>query len=161
MLLFEQRELSKSYESHIKQLQKDISESKSEVTRVESSMVEALAAKNSEIEALVNSMDALKKQAASSEGNLSSLQVEYNCLFLLYKYTVVEYQLVKKNTNKKGSVQSVLTLKKQCYFVFTGKHGVYYEKQRAYRNKNDAGEGYFLSFHVQCQLFEIYLLFFL
>lgn len=38
-------------------------------------MVEALAAKNSEIEALVSSMDALKKQAAISEGNLSSLQV--------------------------------------------------------------------------------------
>ena len=38
-------------------------------------MIEALAAKNSEIEALVNSMDALKKQAALSEGNLTSLQV--------------------------------------------------------------------------------------
>lgn len=38
-------------------------------------MVEALAAKNSEIEALVSSMDALKKQAALSEGNLASLQV--------------------------------------------------------------------------------------
>ena len=38
-------------------------------------MVEALAAKNSEIGALVNSMDALKKQAALSEGNLASLQV--------------------------------------------------------------------------------------
>ena len=38
-------------------------------------MLEALAAKNSEIEALVNSMDALKKQAALSEGNLASLQV--------------------------------------------------------------------------------------
>lgn len=38
-------------------------------------MLEALAAKNSEIESLVNSMDALKKQAASSEGNLASLQV--------------------------------------------------------------------------------------
>lgn len=40
-------------------------------------MVEALAAKNSEIEALVSSMDALKKQAALSEGNLASLQVYY------------------------------------------------------------------------------------
>ncbi|OMO58275.1 Golgin subfamily A member 5 [Corchorus olitorius] len=68
------RELSKSYEARIKQLQQELSESKSEVTRVESSMVEALAAKNSEIEALVNSMDALKKQAALSEGNLASLQ---------------------------------------------------------------------------------------
>lgn len=40
-------------------------------------MVEALAAKNSEIEALVSSLDALKKQAALSEGNLASLQVHH------------------------------------------------------------------------------------
>ncbi|GMI83937.1 golgin candidate 1 [Hibiscus trionum] len=73
-LLIAERELSKSYEARIKQLQQDLSVSKSEVTRIESNMVEALAAKNSEIEALVNSMDTLKKQAASSEGNLASLQ---------------------------------------------------------------------------------------
>ena len=70
-----QRELSKSYEASIKQLQKDLSESKREVTRVESNMVEALAAKNAEIEALLSSMDAVKRQAALSEGNLASLQV--------------------------------------------------------------------------------------
>ncbi|TXG61452.1 hypothetical protein EZV62_012815 [Acer yangbiense] len=73
-LLVAERELSKSYEARIKQLQQELSASKSEVSRVESSMVEALAAKNSEIEALVNSTDALKKQAALSEGNLASLQ---------------------------------------------------------------------------------------
>ncbi|XWS17328.1 hypothetical protein CRYUN_Cryun33cG0057900 [Craigia yunnanensis] len=73
-LLIAERELSKSYEARIKQLHQDLSVSKSEVTRVESNMVEALAAKNSEIGALVNSMDALKKQAALSEGNLASLQ---------------------------------------------------------------------------------------
>ncbi|KAK8291730.1 hypothetical protein V6Z11_D06G076200 [Gossypium hirsutum] len=73
-LLIAERELSKSYEAHIKKLQKDLSLSKSEVTKVEENMVEALAAKNSEIEVLVNSMDALKKQAALSEGNLASLQ---------------------------------------------------------------------------------------
>ncbi|KAK8660078.1 hypothetical protein V6N13_051014 [Hibiscus sabdariffa] len=73
-LLIAERELSKSYEARIKQLQQDLSVSKNEVTRIESNMVEALAAKNSEIEALVNSMDTLKKQAASSEGNLASLQ---------------------------------------------------------------------------------------
>ncbi|KAK9275050.1 hypothetical protein L1049_022308 [Liquidambar formosana] len=73
-LLIGERELSKSYEASIKQLQQDLSISKIEVTRVESNMAEALAAKNSEIEALVSSMDALKKQAALSEGNLSSLQ---------------------------------------------------------------------------------------
>ncbi|KAG4189749.1 hypothetical protein ERO13_A08G242800v2 [Gossypium hirsutum] len=73
-LLIAERELSKSYEARIKQLQQDLSVSKSEVTRVESNMLDALAAKNSKIEALVNSMDALKKQAALSEGNLASLQ---------------------------------------------------------------------------------------
>ncbi|XP_057985666.1 golgin candidate 1 isoform X2 [Hevea brasiliensis] len=73
-LLIAERELSKSYEAHIKQLQQDLSISKSELKRVESNMADALAAKNSEIEALVNSMDALKKQAALSEGNLASLQ---------------------------------------------------------------------------------------
>ncbi|TKY44579.1 Golgin candidate 1 [Spatholobus suberectus] len=73
-LLTAERELSKSYEASIKQLQKDLSESKSEVTRVESNMAEALAAKNAEIEALLSSMDAVKRQAALSEGNLASLQ---------------------------------------------------------------------------------------
>ncbi|KAL4298279.1 hypothetical protein GQ457_12G022840 [Hibiscus cannabinus] len=73
-LLIAERELSKSYEDRIKQLRNDLSLAKSEVTKVETNMVEALAAKNSEIEALVSSMDALKKQAASSEGNLASLQ---------------------------------------------------------------------------------------
>ncbi|XP_022749858.1 golgin candidate 1-like isoform X2 [Durio zibethinus] len=73
-LLIAERELSKSYEARVIQLQQDLSVSKSEVTRIESNMVEALAAKNSEIEALVNSMDALKKQTALSEGNLASLQ---------------------------------------------------------------------------------------
>ncbi|KAH7843484.1 hypothetical protein Vadar_017152 [Vaccinium darrowii] len=40
-------------------------------------MADALAAKISEIEAPVSSLDALKKQAALSEGNLASLQVLY------------------------------------------------------------------------------------
>ncbi|KAG5051928.1 hypothetical protein JHK87_004126 [Glycine soja] len=68
------RELSKSYEASITQLQKDLYESKREMTRVESNMVEALAAKNAEIEALVSSMDVVKSQAAMSQGNLVSLQ---------------------------------------------------------------------------------------
>ncbi|RYR20850.1 hypothetical protein Ahy_B03g066091 isoform H [Arachis hypogaea] len=37
-------------------------------------MAEALAAKNSEIEALLSSIDAVKKQAALSEENIASLQ---------------------------------------------------------------------------------------
>ncbi|KZV15096.1 golgin candidate 1-like [Dorcoceras hygrometricum] len=73
-LLMAERELSKSYEARINQLQRDLSASKSEVSRAESNMVEALAAKNAEIEALVSSVDALKKQAALSEGNSASLQ---------------------------------------------------------------------------------------
>ncbi|KAL4566522.1 hypothetical protein LXL04_030638 [Taraxacum kok-saghyz] len=67
-------DLSKSYEARLQQLQKDLSLSKEEVNRVESSMLEALGAKNGEIEALVNSMEMVKKQAALSEGNLASLQ---------------------------------------------------------------------------------------
>ncbi|KAG7579792.1 Golgin subfamily A member 5 [Arabidopsis thaliana x Arabidopsis arenosa] len=73
-LLTAEQELTKSYEASIRQLQKDLSAAKSEVTKVESSMVEALAAKNSEIETLVSAMDALKNQAALNEGKLSSLQ---------------------------------------------------------------------------------------
>lgn len=45
-------------------------------------MADALAAKNSEIEALVSSMDALKKQAAASEGKLASLQV--SCTHIIH-----------------------------------------------------------------------------
>ncbi|KAI3810839.1 hypothetical protein L1987_20462 [Smallanthus sonchifolius] len=44
------------------------------VNIMESSMLEALGAKNAEIKSLVSSMDTLKKQAALSEGNLASLQ---------------------------------------------------------------------------------------
>ncbi|KAL7588684.1 golgin candidate 1 [Lactuca sativa] len=73
-LLVAERDLSKSYETRIKELQKELSLSKEEVNRVESSMLEALATKNAEIEALVNSMEMVKKQAALSEGNLASLQ---------------------------------------------------------------------------------------
>ncbi|KAF7143190.1 hypothetical protein RHSIM_Rhsim05G0040900 [Rhododendron simsii] len=73
-LLVAERELSRSSEARIKQLQRDISAAKSEVIKVESNMADALAAKNSEIEALVSSVDVLKKQAALSEGNLASLQ---------------------------------------------------------------------------------------
>ncbi|RWR72494.1 golgin candidate 1 isoform X1 [Cinnamomum micranthum f. kanehirae] len=73
-LLVSERERSNSYEARIKQLQQDLSISKSSVSKIESDMADALVAKNSEIEALVTSMDALKKQAAASEGKLASLQ---------------------------------------------------------------------------------------
>lgn len=78
-----QRELSKSFEGRIKQLQQELSAAKTEVNRVESSMADALSAKNSEIETLVSSLDAVKKQAALSEGNMASLQV---ILFYLLKF---------------------------------------------------------------------------
>ncbi|OIW03700.1 hypothetical protein TanjilG_29735 [Lupinus angustifolius] len=71
---FAERELSKPCEARIKQLQKDLSESKREVTRVESNLAEAVAAKNGEIEALLSSMEAVKRQTALSEGNLASMQ---------------------------------------------------------------------------------------
>ncbi|XP_013597198.1 PREDICTED: golgin candidate 1-like [Brassica oleracea var. oleracea] len=74
------QELTKSHEASIRQLQKDLSSSKSEVSKVESRRVEALAATNSEVEALVSAMDALKTQAALNEGKLSSLQVECTSL---------------------------------------------------------------------------------
>ncbi|RZC50217.1 hypothetical protein C5167_018643 [Papaver somniferum] len=73
-LLVSERERRQSYEARVKQLQQELSASKIEVSRVESNMSDALAAKNSEIENLVNSMDSLKKQAATSEGKLGSLQ---------------------------------------------------------------------------------------
>ena len=53
-------------------------------------MAEALAAKNKEIEALLSSMDSLKKQAALSEGNLASLQVLYIPLFS-HHYIILVY----------------------------------------------------------------------
>lgn len=79
-LLLVERELSKSYEARLKQLQKDLSAAKNEVSKVESSMTAALSAKNDEIEALTSSVDALKKQAALSEGNLASLQANMEAL---------------------------------------------------------------------------------
>lgn len=76
-ILLYQRERSNSYEASIKQLQKDLSLSRIEASKIESSMGDALAAKNAEIEALVGSMDALKKQASAAEAKLASLQVPY------------------------------------------------------------------------------------
>jgi len=73
-LLAAARELSKSYEVQIKQLQLALAAATKEMTRVESSMGETLAAKNSEIETLVSSLDNLKKQVALSEGSMASLQ---------------------------------------------------------------------------------------
>ncbi|KAL8129665.1 hypothetical protein V2J09_018820 [Rumex salicifolius] len=79
-LLTAERELSKSYEDQIKHLQRDLLATKDEITRAETNVSEALAAKNSEIESLISSLDALKKQAATSEGNLVSMQANMEAL---------------------------------------------------------------------------------
>ncbi|XP_072957751.1 golgin-84 isoform X1 [Typha angustifolia] len=79
-LLHQEREKSSSYEAHINQLQQDLSEYRIETMRAESNMSDALTAKNSEIEALLTSMDALKKQATASEGKLASLQADMETL---------------------------------------------------------------------------------
>lgn len=50
-------------------------------SRVESNMVDALAAKNTEIESLAKSLDSWKKKAAASEEMLASLQVSSFILF--------------------------------------------------------------------------------
>ncbi|KAF3449817.1 hypothetical protein FNV43_RR05896 [Rhamnella rubrinervis] len=72
-LLFAERELSKSYEARIKQLQQDLSVSKNDVTRVESNMAEALAIKNSEIEAL-----ALREEQASAKRRAEEKHAAHN-----------------------------------------------------------------------------------
>ncbi|EPS72642.1 hypothetical protein M569_02115 [Genlisea aurea] len=73
-LLVAEKELTRSYEAHIKQLKKDLTTSKDEANKAESNMLEALAAKNAEIESLISSVDSLKKQAALAEENLAALQ---------------------------------------------------------------------------------------
>lgn len=61
--------------------------SRVEGSRAESNMLDALNAKNAEIESLVKSLDSWKKKATASEEKLSSLQVRsyiapFSCLFI-------------------------------------------------------------------------------
>ncbi|KAI0507945.1 hypothetical protein KFK09_014073 [Dendrobium nobile] len=79
-LLVAERELSSSYEARIKQLQQNLSAVKAEAARAETNMTEALAAKNTEIESLVGTVDTLKKQVSTSEGKLVSLQANMEAL---------------------------------------------------------------------------------
>jgi len=59
--------------------------SRVEGSRAESNMVDALTAKNTEIESLVKSLDSWKKRAATSEEKLASLEVSsYISLFSLF-----------------------------------------------------------------------------
>ncbi|XP_078443686.1 golgin-84-like [Wolffia australiana] len=73
-LLMRERGRSSSYEASIKQLEQDLLLAQMEMSKVESSMGDALTAKNAEIEKLVGSIDAFKKQASTAEGKLVSLQ---------------------------------------------------------------------------------------
>ncbi|WVZ68865.1 hypothetical protein U9M48_017747 [Paspalum notatum var. saurae] len=79
-LLVQEREKSTSYEAHIKQLQQELSMSRVEGSRAESNMVDALTAKNTEIESLVKSLDSWKKRAAASEEKLASLEEDMDGL---------------------------------------------------------------------------------
>lgn len=79
-LLVQEREKCSSYEAHIKQLQQELSVSRVQGSRVESNMVDALAAKNTEIESLAKSLDSWKKKAAASEEMLASLQEDMDGL---------------------------------------------------------------------------------
>ncbi|GAU22809.1 hypothetical protein TSUD_142490 [Trifolium subterraneum] len=148
-LLTAERELSKSYEASIKQLQKDLSESKKEVTRVESNMAEALAAKNAEIESVLSSVEAIKRQAALSEGNLASLQPNSNSNMVSepiqdllghhHQATQITLQMsvlgvsgVKNLTLDEISMGNIVP-------ILSGKHGIYDEKSGTIRDKDDAG----------------------
>ncbi|KAK9208589.1 hypothetical protein WN944_000947 [Citrus x changshan-huyou] len=102
-LLIAERELSRSYEARIKHLQQELSVYKSEVTKVESNLAEALAAKNSEIETLVSSIDALKKQAALSEGNLASLQM--NMESIMRNRELTETRMIQALREELASVE--------------------------------------------------------
>ncbi|KAF8751418.1 hypothetical protein HU200_012094 [Digitaria exilis] len=79
-LLVQEREKSSSYEAHIKQLQQELSMSRVEGSRAESNMVDALTAKNAEIESLFKSLDSWKKRAAASEEKLASLEEDMDGL---------------------------------------------------------------------------------
>ncbi|ESR64510.1 hypothetical protein CICLE_v10007632mg [Citrus x clementina] len=102
-LLVAERELSRSYEARIKQLEQELSVYKTEVTKVESNLAEALAAKNSEIETLVSSIDALKKQAALSEGNLASLQM--NMESIMRNRELTETRMIQALREELASVE--------------------------------------------------------
>ncbi|KAG5377592.1 hypothetical protein IGI04_025434 [Brassica rapa subsp. trilocularis] len=67
-----EQELTKSYEASIRQLQKYLSSSKSEVSKVESSMVEALAATNSEVECTSLDQELQDMEVRARRGQMKS-----------------------------------------------------------------------------------------
>ena len=91
-------------------------------------MVEALATKNKEIEALVSSLDSLKKQAALSEGNLASLQVLYSFVQSTLHHFVLWISL-HSTINCSSDLRFSIWLSVMLHHSFSsGKHGVYNEK---------------------------------
>ncbi|KAL5226614.1 hypothetical protein ABZP36_014879 [Zizania latifolia] len=79
-LLVHEREKCSSHEAHMKQLQQELSMSRVEGSRAESNMVDALTAKNAEIESLARSLDSWKKKATASEEKLTTLQEDMDGL---------------------------------------------------------------------------------
>eukprot|EP01018_Ginkgo_biloba_P001283 Gb_23096 [translate_table: standard] len=73
-LLVAEREEKNAFDARVKQLQREISLARAAASAVEAEMADALASKNTEIEALITSMESLKKQAAVAEGKLATLQ---------------------------------------------------------------------------------------
>lgn len=70
--------------------------SRVEGSRAESNMVDALTAKNAEIESLFKSLDSWKKRAAASEEKLASLEVSpYITLFVIVSYINILFLISK------------------------------------------------------------------
>ncbi|XP_021770902.1 golgin candidate 1-like isoform X2 [Chenopodium quinoa] len=100
-------------------------------------MAEALAAKNSEIKTLVSSVEALKKQAALSEGNLASLQENMETLMRNRELTETrmmqalkeelalaerraEEECAAHNANKKAAMEREVKLEHRAVDASTG-----------------------------------------
>ncbi|KAI5059900.1 hypothetical protein GOP47_0024320 [Adiantum capillus-veneris] len=80
VLLLKEREENNSLRIKIKEVQLELISARAAVTTVESEMSSAFASKNSEIEALLASLEGVKKQAAHSEGKLAALQADMDVM---------------------------------------------------------------------------------
>eukprot|EP00250_Pteridium_aquilinum_P014807 c22212_g1_i1 orf=164-2236(+) len=79
-LLQNEREENSNLRSKIKDIQLELASARAAVNSVESEMSSAFASKNAEIEALLSSLESLKKQAAHSEGKLAALQADMDVI---------------------------------------------------------------------------------
>eukprot|EP01018_Ginkgo_biloba_P025659 Gb_16119 [translate_table: standard] len=73
-LLIAEREEKNAFDARVKQLQREISLARATASVVEAKMADMLASKNTEIEALITSMQSLKKQVVEAKGKLATLQ---------------------------------------------------------------------------------------